>query len=59
MSKLAVGDRVIISCITSCGSCSYCTGKLPAQCLADEGASGIGWIFGHFIDGHPGGVPAL
>ena len=25
--------------------------QLPAQCLADEGASGIGWIFGHFIDG--------
>ena len=51
MSKLAVGDRVIISCITSCSSCSYCHRQLPAQCLADEGASGIGWIFGHFIDG--------
>jgi alcohol dehydrogenase len=24
VGKLAVGDRVIISCITSCGSCSYC-----------------------------------
>ena len=23
-NKLAVGDRVIISCITSCGACSYC-----------------------------------
>ena len=23
----------------------------PAHCLADEGASGIGWIFGHLIDG--------
>jgi alcohol dehydrogenase len=51
VSKLAVGDRVIISCITSCGSCSYCHRQLPAHCLADEGASGIGWIFGHFIDG--------
>jgi alcohol dehydrogenase len=51
VSKLAVGDRVIISCITSCGSCSYCHRQLPAHCLADEGVSGIGWIFGHFIDG--------
>ena len=24
VSKLAVGDRVIIACITSCGACSYC-----------------------------------
>ena len=50
-SNLAVGDRVIISCITSCGSCSYCHQQLPAHCLADEGASGIGWVFGHLIDG--------
>ena len=51
VSKLAVGDRVIISCITSCGSCSYCHQHLPAHCLDDEGTSGIGWIFGHLIDG--------
>ena len=51
VSKLAVGDRVIISCITSCGSCSYCHQNLPAHCLDDEGTSGIGWIFGHLIDG--------
>jgi alcohol dehydrogenase len=51
VSKLAVGDRVIISCITSCGSCSYCHQQLPAHCLDDEGTSGIGWIFGHLIDG--------
>jgi alcohol dehydrogenase len=51
VSKLAVGDRVIISCITSCGSCSYCHQDLPAHCLHDEGTSGIGWIFGHLIDG--------
>jgi alcohol dehydrogenase len=24
VQKLAVGDRVLISCITSCGSCRYC-----------------------------------
>ena len=51
VSKLAVGDRVIISCVTSCGSCSYCHQQLPSHCLDDEGASGIGWIFGHLIDG--------
>jgi alcohol dehydrogenase len=51
VSKLAVGDRVIISCISSCGSCSYCHQGLPAHCLDDEGTSGIGWIFGHLIDG--------
>src|SRR5512132_3257928 len=51
VSKLAVGDRVIISCITSCGSCSYCHQQLPSHCLDDEGTSGIGWIFGHLING--------
>jgi alcohol dehydrogenase len=51
VSKLVVGDRVIISCITSCGSCSYCHRQLPAHCLNKEGTSGIGWIFGHLIDG--------
>jgi alcohol dehydrogenase len=48
---LKVGDRVIVSCITSCGSCSYCHQQLPSHCLNDEGTSGIGWIFGHLIDG--------
>lgn len=51
VTTLAVGDRVIISCISSCGSCSYCHQGLYSHCLADEGASGIGWIFGHLIDG--------
>lgn len=46
-----VGDRVIISCVTSCGSCAYCRRQLPSHCLDPEGASGIGWIFGHLIDG--------
>jgi alcohol dehydrogenase len=48
---LKVGDRVIISCITACGSCSYCHQQLPSHCLDEEGASGVGWIFGHLIDG--------
>ena len=46
-----VGDRVIISCVSSCGACTYCRSGNPSHCLADEGASGIGWILGHLIDG--------
>ncbi|MBD8063566.1 zinc-dependent alcohol dehydrogenase family protein [Oceanitalea stevensii] len=51
VNRLAVGDRVIISCVSSCGSCSYCQRRLPSHCLHDEGASGVGWIFGHLING--------
>ena len=51
VSTLEVGDRVIISCISACGACSYCHQGLYAHCLADEGSSGIGWILGHLIDG--------
>jgi alcohol dehydrogenase len=51
VSTLSVGDRVIISCISSCGKCSYCRQGLPSHCLNSEGQSGIGWIFGHLIDG--------
>ena len=42
---------MIISCITSCGVCSYCRQQLPAHCLDEEGASAIGWVLGHLIDG--------
>jgi alcohol dehydrogenase len=51
VATVAVGDRVLISCISACGACSYCHQGLYAHCLAEEGASGIGWIFGHLIDG--------
>jgi len=47
----APGDRVVISCVSSCGTCSYCRSGNPSHCLADEGAAGIGWILGHLIDG--------
>src|SRR5665811_316095 len=33
VGKLVVGDRVIISCITSCRAWSYCHQRLPARCL--------------------------
>jgi alcohol dehydrogenase len=49
--NISVGDRVIIACISSCGVCTYCRSGNPSHCLADEGASGIGWILGHLIDG--------
>lgn len=51
VSGLEVGDRVIISCITACGSCDYCHQQLPSHCLDNEGMSGIGWVLGHLIDG--------
>ncbi len=40
------GDRILISCITSCGSCAYCRKARYGQCLG-----GGGWILGHLIDG--------
>lgn len=47
----AVGDRVIISCISGCGVCTYCRSQNPSHCLAPEGMPGIGWVLGHLIDG--------
>jgi alcohol dehydrogenase len=46
VSTLAKGDRVLVSCITSCGRCRYCREGRYGQCLG-----GGGWIFGHLIDG--------
>jgi alcohol dehydrogenase len=40
------GDRVLVSCITSCGRCRYCRQGSYGQCLG-----GGGWILGHRIDG--------
>jgi alcohol dehydrogenase len=51
VDQLAVGDRVILSCVSSCGRCSYCRKGLYSHCLASEGMAGIGWIFGYMIDG--------
>ncbi|ODV59372.1 zinc-dependent alcohol dehydrogenase family protein [Ascoidea rubescens DSM 1968] len=39
------GDKVIISCITSCGNCTYCKRDIQAHC--NDG----GWILGHNING--------
>ncbi|MGD8150941.1 zinc-binding dehydrogenase [Ornithinimicrobium sp. Y1694] len=48
VSKIKVGDRVIISCISKCMSCDNCQRGLTSHC---ETLGGIGWIFGHLIDG--------
>ncbi len=39
------GDTVLISCITSCGSCPNCKRQLYSHC------SDGGWILGNLIDG--------
>ncbi|MCE1180322.1 zinc-binding dehydrogenase [Actinomycetota bacterium] len=46
--EIKVGDRVIVSCVTKCGTCDYCEKGMPSHC---QGVGGIGWIFGHLIDG--------
>ncbi len=44
----AVGDRVLVPAITRCGRCAYCQRGMPSHC---QTVGGIGWIFGHLIDG--------
>jgi alcohol dehydrogenase len=51
VTQLQVGDRVILSCISACGVCGNCRQGLYSHCLNPEGSAGIGWIFGHLIDG--------
>jgi alcohol dehydrogenase len=46
VKRVRVGDRVLVSCITACGSCRYCREGSYGQCLG-----GGGWILGHTIDG--------
>jgi len=51
ITQLKVGDRVILSCVSSCGRCANCRTGLFSHCLDPEGTAGIGWIFGYMIDG--------
>src|SRR3982751_3345440 len=46
VTTLEVGDRVLVSCITSCGRCRFCKERRYGLCTG-----GGGWIFGHLIDG--------
>lgn len=45
VTGIKVGDRVLISCITSCGKCDYCRRGMYSHC------SDGGWLLGHKIDG--------
>ncbi len=45
VSNFKKGDKVIISCVTSCGKCEYCKKQMYSHC--EDG----GWILGHLIDG--------
>ena len=44
--RLCFGDRVLVSCISGCGSCRYCREARYGQCQ-----EGGGWVLGHKIDG--------
>jgi alcohol dehydrogenase len=46
VTTLEVGNRVLVSCITSCGRCRFCKEGHYGLCTG-----GGGWIFGHLIDG--------
>ena len=46
VTNVRPGDRVLVSCITACGSCRYCREGSYGQCIG-----GGGWILGHMIDG--------
>jgi alcohol dehydrogenase len=46
VSSFKIGDRVIISCISSCGKCANCKKAMYSHC-----ENGGGWILGNSIDG--------
>jgi alcohol dehydrogenase len=46
VTTISAGDRVLVSCITSCGRCRFCREGHYGLCIG-----GGGWIFGHLIDG--------
>jgi alcohol dehydrogenase len=45
VTTFKAGDRVLISCITSCGKCRYCRKQMYSHCTTG------GWILGNRIDG--------
>jgi alcohol dehydrogenase len=44
--RLSPGDRVLVSCISACGTCRFCREGRYGQCL-----EGGGWVLGHKING--------
>ena len=45
VTTFKTGDRVLISCISSCGKCEYCRRGMYSHCTTG------GWILGNAIDG--------
>lgn len=45
VTAFKAGDRVLISCISSCGKCEYCRRGMYSHCKTG------GWILGNEIDG--------
>lgn len=45
VTMFKLGQRVLISCITSCGKCEYCRRGMYSHCVTG------GWILGNTIDG--------
>lgn len=46
VKDMAVGDRVLVSCVSACGACRFCREGRYGQCTG-----GGGWILGNQIDG--------
>jgi alcohol dehydrogenase len=46
VKTVKAGDRVLVSCVSVCGTCRFCREGRPGQCLG-----GGGWILGYRIDG--------
>jgi alcohol dehydrogenase len=46
VKSLKRGDRVLVSCISACGTCRFCREGRYGLC-----SGGGGWILGHTIDG--------
>ncbi len=45
VTAFQVGDRVLISCISACGKCTYCRRGMYSHCTTG------GWVLGNKIDG--------
>jgi alcohol dehydrogenase len=45
VTTFKAGDRVLISCISTCGKCAYCRRLMYSHCTSG------GWILGNEIDG--------
>jgi alcohol dehydrogenase len=46
VKNIKIGDRVLVSCVSACGTCRFCRESRYGQCTG-----GGGWILGNEIDG--------